>query len=90
MATSHCMKEDIWLRQLWADLGVLQKGAISIIWNNKGCTTLAKNHTHYLCTKHINVQNHFIRENLEEAKNIFAIVLPKYLQMIGGVTRAMG
>ena len=65
MATSHCTNEAAWLRSFLADVGHVQKRPTSIMCNNHGCITLAKNVTHHSRTKHINVKYHFIGEKLE-------------------------
>ena len=65
MATSHCIKEMIWFWQLLADGGDVQEGPTSIMCDNQECIALAKNLTLHSCTKHIDVQHHFIREKLE-------------------------
>ena len=71
MATSHCTKEAVWLRQLLADVGYVQEGLTSIMCDNQACIALAKNPIHYSLTKHINVQHHFIREKLENQETCF-------------------
>jgi hypothetical protein len=68
MATSHCTKEAIWLRKLMADVGLVQDGATSIMCDNQGCISFAKNRTHHSHTKHIDIQHHFIREKLESGE----------------------
>jgi hypothetical protein len=65
MATSHGTKEAIWLRQLMADVRCTQEEATTIMCDNQGSMSLAKNPTHHSRTKHIDVQYHFIREKLE-------------------------
>jgi hypothetical protein len=65
MARSHVTKEAIWLRQLMADVGCAQEEATTIMCDNQGSISLAKNPTHHSRTKHIDVQYHFIREKLE-------------------------
>ena len=65
MATSHCLKEALWLRQLLEDVGFVQRGATRIMCDNQGCIALAKDPKHHSRTKHIDVQHHFIREKLE-------------------------
>jgi hypothetical protein len=60
MATSQCTKEAIWLRKLMADVGLVQVGATTIMCDNQGCISLAKNPTHHSRTKHIDIQHHFI------------------------------
>jgi hypothetical protein len=65
MATSHCNKEAVWLRQFLKDVRYVQEGPTSIMCDNQGCIALAENCTHHSRTKHIDVQHHFIREKLE-------------------------
>ena len=64
MAISHCMKETVWLRQLLANVGYVQEWLAFITCDNQGCIALVKNPTHRSCTKHIDVQYHFIRDKL--------------------------
>ena len=65
MATSHYTKEAVWLRQLFADVKYVQEGLASIMCDNQGYITLAKNPTHHSCIKHIDVQHHFMKQKLE-------------------------
>ena len=65
MVTSYCIKETIWLWQLLVDVEYVQKRLTSIMCNNQGCITLAKNPTHHSRSKHIDVQHHFIRVKLK-------------------------
>ena len=65
MAATQCIKEATWLRQLLADVGYVQEEATTIMCDNQGCISLAKNPTHHSRTKHIDVQHHFIREKLD-------------------------
>ena len=46
-------------------VGYVQEGPTSIVCDNQGCIALAKNFTHHSCTKHNNVQHHFIRQKLQ-------------------------
>ena len=66
MAASQSAKEGIWLRQLMADVGCVQERATMIMCDNQSCIALTKNPKHHSCTKHIDVQHHFIREKVEE------------------------
>jgi hypothetical protein len=66
MAASQSIKEAIWLRQLFEDVGFAQVEATRIMCDNQGCIALAKNPTHHSRTKHIDVQHHFIREKIED------------------------
>ena len=60
MAATQATKEAIWLHQLLSELGHPQKGATIIFEDNSGCIELAKNPIHHACTKHINIQHHFV------------------------------
>ena len=66
MATSHYTNETAWLSL--ANVGYVQEGPTSIMCDNQGCIALAKNPTHHSCTKHIDVEHHFIKEKLENQK----------------------
>ena len=46
MATSHSTKEAIWLRQLMADVRCTQHDATTIMCDNQGSMSLAKNEAH--------------------------------------------
>ena len=74
MATSHCMKEAVWLRQLLEDVRYVEGTPIFIVCDNEGCIALAKNPTYYSRTKHINVQHHFIRKKLKNQEICLKIV----------------
>jgi hypothetical protein len=69
--------------------------------DNQGCIALAKNPTHHSCTKHIDIQHHFIREKLESGEiglkycptqDMVADVLTKALakERHQNLTRSMG
>ena len=64
MAATQATKEAIWLRQLLSELGHPQNGATVIFEDNNGCIELAKNPIHHACTKHIDIQHHFVREKV--------------------------
>ena len=65
MAMSRCTREAIWLRQLMKDIGYIQEEAMTIMCDNQGFGAFAENPTNHDRSKHINVQDHFVRENIE-------------------------
>lgn len=67
MATSHGLREAIWLWQLVLDVGFKQEGVALIMCNNQGSIALAKNLMHHARTKHIDAEHHFIKEKVERA-----------------------
>ena len=65
MAINRCIREAIWLRQLMEDLGCVQEEPTTIMCDNQGSMALAKNPTNHDRSKHIDVQHHFIKKNIE-------------------------
>jgi hypothetical protein len=65
MALTHAAKEAIWIRQFLSDIGrPLQQP--TLIWvDNQGCIALAKHHAR---RKHIDIQYHFVREQVGLSK----------------------
>ena len=44
------------------DMGYVQEGLTTILYENQGCIALANNPTHHSHIKHVDVQHYFIRE----------------------------
>ena len=65
MAMNRCMREAIWLRQLMKDVGCVEDDATTIMYDNQGSMAFAKNPTNHDRSKHIDVQYHFISENVK-------------------------
>ena len=67
MALTHASKEALWLRRLLRELNDNETPhEPTIIYeDNQSCIALAKNPVHHARTKHIDIQYHFIRENIE-------------------------
>jgi hypothetical protein len=89
MAMSQCTKEAIWLRQLLADVGFVQQGGTQVLCDNQGAIALAKNPTHHSRTKHIDVQHHFIREQVED-QVIELKYVPTQAMVADVLTKALG
>ena len=89
MAMSQCTKEAIWLRQLLADVGLVQQGSTQVLCDNQGAIALAKNPTHHSRTKHIDVQHHFIRKRVEAEVIEFKYV-PTQAMVADVLTKALG
>jgi len=68
IATTHAAKEALWLRGLLHDLGYPQESATIIHEDNQGCIALSKNPIFHTRTKHLDVQAHFIREQVRTNK----------------------
>jgi hypothetical protein len=63
MAMTQAAKEAVWIRQLIRELGS-SLDAVTLFGDNQGAISLARNAVFHYRTKHIDVQYHFIREQV--------------------------
>ena len=63
---SSACSEIIWLVRLLKELGITIPTPIILNANNTSAIQIALNPVYHECTKHIEVECHFIREKLEE------------------------
>src|SRR5579871_919836 len=69
MTVTQASREAIWFGKLLQEIGYSQDRGITIILaDNQGSINLAKNLTQHVRMKHIDIQHHFIREEVEEKK----------------------
>ena len=71
MALTQVTKEAIWHRFLLSEILDRQYKklpSITIFADNRGCIALAHNPEYHACTKHIDIQHHFVREKVEEGE----------------------
>jgi hypothetical protein len=64
LALGSTIREGIFLKQLLAEVG-MDFSAIVINEDNQSAIAMTKNHVHHSKQKHIDVQHHFIREEVE-------------------------
>ncbi|KAK8945162.1 hypothetical protein KSP39_PZI008022 [Platanthera zijinensis] len=64
-AMAHGVCEGLWLRALLSDLGLVEEGSIRLYCDNKSAISIAHNPVQHDRTKHIEVDRHFIKENIE-------------------------
>ena len=69
---SASAQEVIWLRRLFASLGVSCSSPTTIYEDNQGAIEISRNPKHHDRTKHIDVCHHFVRERV--ASNEIAVV----------------
>ena len=63
MAQGVC--ELLWLRNLLQDLGVKPKYAMQLYCDNKASIDISQNLVQHDCTKHVEVDRHFIKEKID-------------------------
>ena len=90
MALTLAAKETIWIRLLMTKLGLMQddasptvnvlerEGAIALKGDNQSAIALANNPVLHSRTKHIDIQHHFIRNEVTEGR-IDLTYVPTYL-----------
>jgi len=73
MALRQACKEAIWVRRFMGEIWTIKNGntsghtpPITIFADNQGSIALAKNPEFHSRTKHISIQQHFVREKVEE------------------------
>jgi hypothetical protein len=72
MASTQATKEAIWMTKLRKELGYMkEKKAMVIQCDNQGAISLTKNPTQHVRTKHIDVQHHFVRQQVENDEVTF-------------------
>ena len=67
MVATHASKEVVWLQILCSGIGFVQKG-VRLECDSQSAIFLAKNPAYHAKTKHIDVQDHFVRDMVEEKK----------------------
>jgi hypothetical protein len=65
MAATQAAKEAVWLRRLLGELGENPSGPTTVYEDNQGAIAIAQNPVFHQCTKHIDIQYHFVRERVD-------------------------
>lgn len=64
MALAHATKEALWLRSLFADLGLITDGPIQLYADNESALAFAHDSQFHARSKHIDIRYHFVRERI--------------------------
>jgi hypothetical protein len=67
METTHARKEEVWLQRLCSGIELVQQ-VVRIYCDIHSVMFLENNLTCHSKTKHIDIQNHFVRDMVEEKK----------------------
>ena len=87
MAMCQAAREAIWLRQLLTELGLHQE-SVQVYADNKGAIALGKNPEFHKRSKHIDVQYHYVREQVQSGR-ISTPYLPTNQMVADGLTKAV-
>jgi hypothetical protein len=72
MAATQATREAMWWRAFLTELGMPPAGATVIHSDSQGAIALSKNPEHHKRTKHIDIQHHYVREQVSAG----CVVLP--------------
>ena len=75
ISLSNGAREAVWLRNLFGEITRPLATPTPIFCDNQGAKALAKDNAYHACTKHIDMQYHFVRE-VVEANKITVIYTP--------------
>jgi hypothetical protein len=91
MAMCQAIKEATWLRQLLTELGFYQEDShesIKVHADNKSAIALGKNPEFHKRSKHINIQYHYVQEQVQ-AGQITTPYIPTSQMVADGLTKAL-
>ena len=72
MAATQATREAVWWRAFMTELGHPPSACTTVHSDSQGAIALTKNPEHHKRTKHIDIQHHFVREQVE----VGSVVLP--------------
>jgi len=89
MAMCQAIKEGVWLRQLLTELGHYKGNeTIKIHADNKSAIALGKNPEFHKRSKHIDVQYHYVREQVQSGR-VTTPYIPTAQMIADGLTKAL-
>jgi hypothetical protein len=65
-AMAHGASEGLWLRRLLLELGLFEDKPIMLYCDNKAAINIANNPIQHDRTKHVEIDQHFIKDKLDE------------------------
>jgi Reverse transcriptase (RNA-dependent DNA polymerase) len=65
-AMAHGVGEGLWLRRLLMELGLLEDKPIMLYYDNKATINIANNPIQHDRTKHVEIDQHFIKDKLDD------------------------
>jgi hypothetical protein len=89
MSGSYTTHQGLWLHRSLTEIGLeLDNIPTTLFLDNRGAMDLSKEARHHQCTKHIDIDHHFIRECVED--NTFEIIhCPTKLMLADGLTKPL-
>jgi hypothetical protein len=65
IAADEAGKELVWMQNLLTEFGYTHSSASHLLIDNNSAVTVSKNPEHHGCMKHLNLQAHWLHDNVE-------------------------
>jgi hypothetical protein len=82
-------KKIVWLWNLLVDMHILQEGSTMLVCDNQSNIKLVKNHVYDARTKHIEIEQHYIKEHVV-IRDVEVAYIPIAKQEVHMLTKPMG
>ena len=82
------MREGLWLKRILEEIQVPRESPIKLYCDNKAALNIAQNPVQHERIKHVEVDRHFIKENVEN-ENICLIYIPTKMQPADILTKGL-
>ncbi len=89
MGACFATKEAVWLRRMLAELGIVSAAPTLVYTDNQSSIKLINNPVHHERTKHIDIQYHFTREQVDNGILTFEYISTD-LQVADSLTKGVG
>ena len=87
-AMAHDICEGIWLKRVLKELKISDEEPMKMFCDNQSAISIAKNPVNHDRTKHVEIDQPFIKEKIEEGI-IKMLYVPKCLQTVDILTKAL-
>ena len=90
MSVLQTARQGLWTRRLLIELGLehIEPDPTIVFLDNRGTIDLSKDSRHHDRTKHIDIQHHFIREQVEDG-TLHIIHCPTHLMLADALTKPL-
>ncbi|GKU93761.1 hypothetical protein SLEP1_g7329 [Rubroshorea leprosula] len=88
-AMASTVSELTWLKSLLYDLGIYHSKPMTLFCDNQAALHIANNPVFHACTKHIEIDCHFVRERIQR-KELLTAHVPSHCQPADLFTKALG
>jgi len=85
---AHGVCELLWIQRVLTELGIHYTDPMTLHYDNKAAISIAHNPIQHNCTKHVEIDHHFIKEKLDQKLIQFPFVQSVY-QLADILTKAV-